>query len=466
MTHQKRELDMTHGPLIGKLLLYTFPLMLSGILQLLFNAADVIVVGRFSGGDALAAVGATNSLINLIVNLFMGLAVGVSVNVAHAWGAKREDIVEKTVHTAILTALICGTFVMLVGVFGCRTFLTWMGTPDNIIDLSTLYMRIYFLGIPASMVYNFGAAVLRSIGDTRRPLYFLIIAGIVNVCLNLVMVIGFQMSVAGVAIATIVSQIISAVLVLIFLSRQDNCCRLSLKNLRIHKERLFAIIRIGVPSGIQSSLFAISNVLIQSSINSFGSVAMEGNTAAGNLEGFVYIAMNSFYHTTLTFIGQNIGAKQYKRIPRILISCLILVFILGLILGALLNIFNVELLSIYTSGDSPEMIQYGVNRLRIIASTYFLCGLMEVFTGALRGMGTSLTPMLMSVFGVCCMRVAWIYTAFAYSRTLTTLYFSYPISWLVTILLELVAFFFVYRNFLKKHSHEDAQKPDRVSADA
>lgn len=450
MTKEKKEIDMTHGPLVGKILLYSLPLMLSGVLQLCFNAADVIVVGRFGSGTSLAAVGATGSLINLIVNLFMGLSVGVSVNVAHAWGAKREDTVSRTVHTAMLTALICGVFVMCIGFFGSKTFLTWMDTPDDVIELSALYMKIYFLGVPANMVYNFGASILRSIGDTKRPLYFLIIAGVINVVLNLLLVIVFRLDVAGVAIATVISQIVSAVLVVWFLMRQNNCCRLHLSQLRIYPERLAAIARIGIPSGIQSSLFSIANVLIQSSINSFGSVAMEGATAASNLEGFVYIAMNSFYHASLTFVGQNVGAKQYHRVLRVMAVCLVLVAIIGLVLGNAVYLFGESLLSIYSSAPTEEMLAYGMERLSVVVTTYCLCGMMETFTGTLRGMGASLTPMLISLVGACLSRVVWIYTVFAMHRTLFVLYLSWPLSWALTICIQIVAVVIVYKNMKKK----------------
>ena len=453
-------MDMTQGPLAGKLIRYTIPLILAGILQLCFNAADTIVVGRFAGGEAMAAVGSTGPLNTLIINLFLGLSVGVSVTVAHAWGAKHEEAVSRTVHTAILIAFLAGCFVMLVGFFGCRTFLTWMGSPANVIDLSVLYMRIYFLSMPACMVYNFGAAVLRSIGDTRHPMIFLTIAGVVNVTLNLITVIFFHMGVAGVALATSVSQIVSAVLVVRFLMKQENCCRLDLRRLRIHGDRLAAIVRIGIPSGLQSSVFAISNVLIQSSINSFGSVAMEGNTAAGNLEGFVYIAMNSFYHAALTFVGQNIGAQKYKRILRITVTCILLVSVIGASLGALVYTFRTPLLSIYTSADDPsEMIALGSIRLSVIATTYFLCGIMESLTGVLRAMGASFTSMVISLIGACGTRLIWLYTIFAAHRTLLTLYWSYPVSWTLTLLMQLAALLILYRRFIKAHPVEPSDSP-------
>ena len=447
------DIDMCHGPVAGKLFLYALPLMLSGILQLCFNAADTIVVGRFESGNALAAVGSTGSLINLIVNLLLGLSVGISVNVAHAWGAKNDESVRRIVHTAMVTAVIGGVVVGMIGFFGCRTFLAWMDTPDNVIELAALYMKIYFLGMPACMVYNFGAAILRSSGDTQHPMLFLIAAGVINVILNLITVIFFHMGVAGVAIATVVSQLVSAALVVRFLMRQDNCCRLILRELRIHSQSLLAILRIGIPAGFQSSVFSISNVLIQSSINSFGSVAMEGNTAAGNLEGFIYISMNSFYHASLTFIGQNVGARQYKRIRRILLTCILLVSVVGLVIGWAMYFFRIPLLTIYETG-SAGMLEYGAERMSVIATTYFLCGIMEVLTGALRGLGASFIPMLISLVGACLSRVVWIYTVFAAHRTLPTLYLSWPMSWLLTVCIQIVAFILLYRRFLRKHRGE------------
>ena len=396
MNQEKKEIDMCEGPLAGKILRYTIPLALSGILQLCFNAADMIVVGRYASGEALAAVGSTGALINLIINVFMGLAVGVSVCVAHAWGAKNKESVRQIVHTAMLTSVIAGMIVLLIGFFGCRTFLSWMGTPDNVIALSTTYMKIYFLGMPACMVYNFGASVLRSIGDTKRPLIFLVIAGVVNVLLNLLTVIGFRLGVAGVAIATAASQVVSAALVVRSLMKRQDACRLVLRDLRIYPDKLMTIVRVGLPAGLQGAVFSISNVLIQSSINSFGSVAMEGNTAAGNLEGFIYNVMNAFYHTSLTFTGQNVGARKPERIPRIALTCIALSVAISLTLSGLMYLFREPLLAIYRP-DAPEAVAYGSLRMSIIVLTYFLCGIMEVFTGSLRGMGASLTPMLISL---------------------------------------------------------------------
>ena len=451
MNQEKKEMDMCEGPLAGKILRYTLPLALSGILQLCFNAADMIVVGRYASGEALAAVGSTGALINLIINVFMGLAVGVSVCVAHAWGAKNKESVRQIVHTAMLTSVIAGIIVLLIVFFGCRTFLSWMGTPDNVIALSTTYMKIYFLGMPACMVYNFGASVLRSIGDTKRPLIFLVIAGIVNVLLNLLTVIGLRLGVAGVAIATAASQVVSAALVVRSLMKRQDACRLVLRDLRIYPDKLMTIVRVGLPAGLQGAVFSISNVLIQSSINSFGSVAMEGNTAAGNLEGFIYNVMNAFYHTSLTFTGQNVGARKPERIPRIALTCIALSMAISLTLSGLMYLFREPLLAIYRP-DAPEAVAYGSLRMSIIVLTYFLCGIMEVFTGSLRGMGASLTPMLISLVGACVTRVIWIYTVFAAVPTLQVLYSCYPVSWLFTILMQIVAFFVIRHNLQKRLS--------------
>ena len=451
MNQEKKEIDMCEGPLAGKILRYTIPLALSGILQLCFNAADMIVVGRYASGEALAAVGSTGALINLIINVFMGLAVGVSVCVAHAWGAKNKESVRQIVHTAMLTSVIAGMIVLLIGFFGCRTFLSWMGTPDNVIALSTTYMKIYFLGMPACMVYNFGASVLRSIGDTKRPLIFLVIAGDVNVLLNLLTVIGFRLGVAGVAIATAASQVVSAALVVRSLMKRQDSCRLVLRDLRIYPDKLMTIVRVGLPAGLQGAVFSISNVLIQSSINSFGSVAMEGNTAAGNLEGFIYNVMNAFYHTSLTFTGQNVGARKPERIPRIALTCIALSVAISLTLSGLMYLFREPLLAIYRP-DAPEAVAYGSLRMSIIVLTYFLCGIMEVFTGSLRGMGASLTPMLISLVGACVTRVIWIYTVFAATPTLQVLYSCYPVSWIFTIFMQIVAFFVIRRNLQRRLS--------------
>jgi len=438
--------SLTSGPMLKKIILYTIPLMLSGMLQLLFNAADIIVVGRFTGPTAVAAVGSTGSLTSLIVNLFIGLSVGCSVSVAQYYGSGDEKDVSEVVHTSIVTSIIGGFIVMAIGVAFSPTFLAWMDTPADVIDQSALYMRIYFCGMPVVMLYNFASAILRSIGDTRNPLIFLSIAGVVNVILNMIFVIAFHMGVAGVALATIISQALSATLLVIHLARQDACYRLDWRRLRIHPAKLWKIIRIGVPAGLQSSVFSISNVVIQSSINSFGSVFMSGNSAAANIEGFAYTAVNSFHHAALTFAGQNMGAKKYDRVNRALLLCLAMVTAVGAVIGFVLYFCGPFLLNIYLPGET-EAIASGMIRLTVLALTYFLCGLMDAVSGAIRGMGFSLVPMLVTVFGVCGTRIIWVYTIFTYFRTPFVLFLSYPISWLLTLSGLLVYFFIVRRRF-------------------
>ncbi len=446
----KYEIDMCNGPFLGKILIFYIPLMLSGVLQLLFNAADIVVVGKFAGSGALAAVGSTSSLINLLVNLFIGLSIGANVLVARFYGAGQKSELSEMVHTALLTALVGGCGLVFVGIAVAGPALTWMGTPDDVIAQSVLYMRIYFIGMPFTMLYNFGAAVLRAVGDTRRPLYYLLGAGVVNVILNLIFVIVFSLGVAGVAMATVVSQAISAVLVLRCLLLSDADYKLELSKLRIAPDKLKKMLQIGLPAGLQSSLFSISNVLIQSSVNSFGSIAMAGNTAAANIEGFVYTAMNSFSQTVISFTGQNYGARNYKQIGKILLICQGLVIAVGLIFGNLAYLGSGWLLQLYSS--DADVIRYGVLRLSIICTTYCLCGMMDVMVGSLRGMGYSVMPMLVSLTGACLFRVVWIYTIFRSYHTLVCLYWSYPISWALTFAVHVLCFGLVYYRLLKKTS--------------
>ena len=441
---------MCNGPLLGKILLFSIPLMLSGVLQLLFNAADIVVVGRFAGHQALAAVGSTSALINLLVNVFIGLSVGTNVMVANYYGAGDRERLSQTVHTAILSSIICGLALIFIGGFLAKPMLTLMGTPDDVLHQAALYMRIYFAGMPVFMLYNFGAAILRAVGDTRRPLYYLLIAGVLNVGLNLIFVIVLHMGVAGVALATVISQIVSAFLVIKALMNSDDMIRLELKKLKIHPARLRKMIRIGLPAGMQGAVFSVSNMLIQSSINSFGSIAMAGSTAAGNIEGFVYTAMNSFYQTALSFTSQNMGAGKYKRVGRILILCQICVTITGLVLGNGSYLFGRQLLGIYSS--DPEVIAYGLLRMSYLCIPYFLCGNMDVMVGSLRGMGYSIMPMLVSLAGACVIRVIWIYTIFRMNHTLETLFTSYPISWIITAVVHLICFMIAYRKLKEKAS--------------
>lgn len=447
MAKKNYEMDMCRGPLLSKILIFALPLMLSGVLQLLFNAADIAVVGRFSGRTALAAVGSTSALINLLVNLFVGLSIGANVLVAQRYGAGDGEGVSRAVHTAMLISMIGGVIMVFVGVLLARPLLTLMGTPAEVIDMSVVYMRIFFCGMPVMLVYNFGAAILRSVGDTKRPLYFLVVAGAINVVLNLFFVIVCGMDVDGVALATVISQTVSAFLILQCLIRSEGVCRLELKKLHLHRAELLKIIRVGLPAGLQGIIFSISNVLIQSSVNSFGAVAMAGNTAASNIEGFVYTGMNSIYQTTLSFTGQNLGARQYHRISRVLRTCLMLVSVVGLVMGLSALGFGKQLLHIYTA-DS-EVVKFGLMRLGIIAATYFLCGLMDVMAGVMRGLGYSILPMIVSLTGACGLRVLWIFTIFAANHTLKTLYVSYPISWFVTFAAHVVCYWVVRRKMPK-----------------
>ncbi|MFR3651455.1 MAG: MATE family efflux transporter, partial [Enterocloster aldenensis] len=424
------EIDMCDGPLLSKILLFSVPLMMSGILQLLFNAADIIVVGRFAGSSALAAVGSTSSLINLLINVFVGLSVGVNVLVAKYYGGQREKDMSETVHTAVLTSLLSGLFLVILGGIAARPLLHLMGTPDDVLDQAVLYMRIYFLGMPVLMVYNFGAAILRAIGDTRRPLYFLFMAGVVNVALNLFFVIGLGMGVDGVGWATVISEHVSALLVLKSLMEAPGALKLNLKELRIHPKKLKRIVKIGLPAGMQGAIFSISNVLIQSSVNSFGSIAMAGNTASANIEGFVYTAMNAVYQTNLSFTSQNLGGRKYSRINRIMYICLAVVTVVGITLGITAVLAGDLLLGIYSS--DAQVLRYGMLRLEIICGTYFLCGIMDCMVGSLRGLGYSVIPMFVSLTGACGFRVLWVFTVFAAYRSLDVLYLSYPVSWAIT----------------------------------
>jgi len=443
---KKRNQDMLHGPLLGNIVSYTIPIILTSVLQLLFNAADLVVVGRFCGSISVAAVGATGSITALIVNLFIGLSVGAGVTVAHGVGSREDAVVHRTVHTALPMALVSGVVLTIVGIALSEQLLIMMGTPENVLKLSSLYMKIYFAGITFTMVYNFAASILRAVGDTRSPLVFLTIAGVVNVILNLIFVTVLHMNVAGVALATTISQGVSAVAMVIVLMKRTDAAHLNLRKMHFYKIQLLKMLRIGLPAGVQSSLFSISNVLIQSSVNSFGDVLMSGNAASQNIEGFLYVTMNSFHQTAVNFIGQNVGAKQYSRVKKIVWICLGCVLVLGICLGSLICVFGEQLLSIYIT-DSAEAIAWGMVRLNIICSTYFLCGLMDVSTGALRGMGASISPMIISVLGVCGIRIGWVMTIFEIDRyhTPQSLYYSYIVSWGITFLIQIFAFMKIYR---------------------
>ena len=437
------DVDMCNGPLVGNLLRFSIPLMASGILQLLFNAADIIVLGQFASSSAMAAVGATSSLNSLMVNLFLGLSIGCSVVMAHSYGAQDWRRVHDTVHTAVLLALICGAALVVAGIPLLPILLRWMDTPADLLNQSILYMRIVFVGMPAMMLYDFGAGILRATGDTRRPLFFLTAAGITNATLNVIFVLVFQLDVAGVALATSISQYLSAFLILRCLSEPGTHYQLHPREMRICPPVLVQIIRVGLPAGIQSVVFSISNVLIQSSINIFGTLAVAGSTASSNIENFVYTAMNSVYQAALNFTSQNIGAGKKDRIPLILRDCLMIVTVIGLVLGGLAVFFGRQLLSIYSS--DPEILPYGLERIRVICLTYFLCGLMDVTCGVVRGMGAAVTPTIVSLTGACVLRVIWIYTVFVAFHSLFVLYLSYPVTWVVTCAVHLICFSIFYR---------------------
>lgn len=444
--------NMLEGFLFPSIVSYTIPIILTGLLQLLFNAADLVVVGS-KGGIYLSAVGATGAITNLIVNLFIGLSTGAGVTLAHAIGCNDENAVHRTVHTALPTALIGGVVLTAVGITFAETFLVWMDTPETVLPYATLYMQIYFGGMIFNMVYNFCGALLRAAGDTKGPLIYLTIAGVCNVVLNLFFVLVLDMTVDGVALATIISQGISAALVVRALMRRTDAAKLYLNKLRIYKAQILKIVRLGLPAGIQGSLFSISNVLIQSSVNSFGDVFLEGNTAAGSIEGFVYVVMNAFHQTAINFTGQNMGAGQYKRVRKTLQICLGCVTVLGIVVGGGVYLLREPLLRIYIS-DSEHMmtaIAAGAERMMYVCLPYFLLGVMDVTTGVLRGLGSSITPMVISVLGICGLRIGWIYTVFANDPTPQTLFVSYPISWIVTFAFEFVAFVIIYRKQVRRY---------------
>ncbi len=448
MARQKREINMLSGPLYPNLIAYAIPLMLSGILQLLYNAADVVVVGRWGSSQSLAAVGSCGALTNLMINLFLGLSVGTSVMVAQRLGAGKYAEVSRAVQTTLFVSAIGGVVIGAAGFGFSRAALVLMDSPADVIDLATLYMRISMLGIPGVMVYNFGAAVLKAAGDTKRPLYFLAVSGAVNVVLNLIFVIGFRMDVAGVALATIISQYMSAVLVVLCLVRSNTCYRFDPRRFIIDLRDLGEMVRVGLPAGLQGTLFSFSNVTIQSTINSFCSVVMAGNSAASNLEGFVYTAMNSLYQTAMTFTGQNYGARQYSRTKSILIRCQVLVCTVGITLGAALWLAREPLISIYAPG-APDVVAAGSIRSGICAITYFTCGIMDVMVGGLRGLGYSVMPMIVSLLGACGLRLVWIFTVFPLEPTLECLYTSYPVSWVLTSLIHVVCYLIVVRKLPK-----------------
>ena len=430
------------------MVMFALPIMAVNLLQLVFNAADMIVVGRFEGARALAAVGATGSLFNLIVNLFMGLSVGTAVIVAQDYGARRVEGIRQSVHTSIAVSLIGGGVATAIGLSFCAPLLRWMGTPEDIIGLSTLYMRIVFAGMPASMVFNFGAAILRAVGDSRRPMYFLVVSGVVNVVFNLFFVAVLRLGVAGVGWATVISQYLALILIMISLSRQEGALRFQWQRLKIHRQKLVQLLRIGVPAGLQSVLFSISNVLIQSAVNSFGTTMVAASAASSNVENLVATPMNAYYQAAITFTGQSMGAEDYDRIDRIAKNCTALVFVTWLILGGITLSFGRTLLAFYTT--DPAVIELGMRRMKVLMSLYFTCGIMNVFPGLTRAMGYSVLPMLSTLVGACLLRIVWLATVFRLYPTQLVLFAVYPVTWTIAGLGQVASFFYARSRIRKR----------------
>ncbi len=448
--NKRYSLDMTSGPFLKKILMFSVPLMLTGVLQLAYNTADVIVVGRFVGKEALAAVGSTGSLVNLFLNVFLGLSMGSGVMIARHIGERDDKSVNECAHTAMLLSVFSGLFIGAMGFFFSGSMLRIMEVPDDVIELATLYLKIYFLGSPGLMAYNFGASIVRATGDTKRPLYILTFSGLVNVILNLVLIIVFKLGVSGVAIATIVSQYLSAFFIIFYLHGINNPCRLSLKRLRFNKTELSCILRLGLPAGIQSSLFSFSNVIIQSTVNSFGSVAMAGIAAGSNYDSYIYTCTNAVAQTTMTFSSQNLGAKKYDNIGKVYRQCLIFAFAISALLGVVGIAFDDFIVGLFS--DDPDVIAIGADRMMIIMPFYFFCSLMDVAASQLRGMGKSFEPMIVSLIGACGIRIFWVFFILPLDRTLMNLYWSYPVSWAVTFFVQFTLYFVLKHQMKPKNS--------------
>lgn len=456
-TNKKYVIDMCSGPIVSRLLMFTGPLILSHILQLLFNAADVIVVGKYAGDNSLAAVGSVGPVTNLMINLFIGISIGANVMASRYYGAGDEKRFKLTTHTSTFVSLIGGVVLAVIGFTSAKQILTWMSSPPEVIDLATLYLRIYFLGMPAQLLYNFGSAILRAVGDTKRPMYYLTFAGVINVILNLIFVIFMHMDVAGVALATIISQTISAMLIMRCLIREEGMLKLNFRELKVDRPTLIRIIQIGLPASLQGMTFSLSNIIIQASVNSFGATIVAGNSAAQNLEGFVYVAMNSFYQACLSFVSQNVGARKFERINKITVRAVICVTITGLVLGNLGYIFGYGLLNLYT--DSRAVMDAGMVRMLYILCPYCLCGMMDVMVGAIRGLGYSIMPMIVSLLGACGLRLFWIFTFFQLPQfhTPQNLYVTYPVSWTITFSTHVICYIIVKKKFdasVRKYTEE------------
>lgn len=450
---KKKEINMLEGPLAWPIVTYAIPIMLTSVLQLLFNAADLVVVGRYCGSVSVAAVGSTGSIVSLMVNMFIGLSVGAGVAVAHGLGSRETQTVQDTVHTALPMALVSGIFLTVFGVLLSGSILEAMGTPEDVLPLARMYMEIYFLGITFNLVYNFCASMVRAAGDTESPLVILTLAGVLNVILNVVFVHFLGMNVDGVAWATTISEGLSAILIVYVMGRRKDACKLDLRKMHFHKAPLSKMLRIGVPAGIQSCTFSASNVVLQSAVNSFGSIAVSGNAAVANLESFMYVIENSFHQTAVNFAGQNCGAMHYDRVKKITVLCTVYAVIVGLLFGGLMCTFATQLLSVYIT-DSPEAISIGIGRMYVSVLPYFLFGVQDVITGALRGIGASFISMVLSILGICGIRLLWIATIFRIPRfhTLSSLYLSYPLSWVVTFVAQIIAFVLIFRKMERTHS--------------
>lgn len=447
---KKKNIDMLHGPMLGKILIFALPLALSSILQLLFNAADTIVVGQFAGSQALAAVGSNGALINLIVNAFMGLSIGANVIVARYRGSGNEQKISSAVHTAILVSILAGILLAFIGFFIAPKMLLLMSVPEDVLPLSSLYLKIYFLGMPFMMLYNFGAAILRSIGDTKRPLIYLTIAGVINVGLNLVFVIMFHMSVAGVAIATVISQVVSSIMVLRCLMNEKDAIRVDLKKLAIDSTCFKEIVKIGLPAGLQGCVFSLSNVVIQSSINSFGSIMVAGNSAAANIEGFIYVTMNAFHQSAVTFSSQNYGAKQFDRCDKALLISAACAMVVGFVMGQVFLLFGEPLLKLYTT--DPAVIEAGFYRMNMLFKFQPINGLMDIMVGGMRGIGYSVMPTIVSLSGACLLRLVWIATIFKLNPTINMLYMVYPVTWSITVTAHIICYLWARKKIRKNHA--------------
>lgn len=448
----KYEIDMCSGSIMKKMILFAFPLMCSSMLQLLFNAADIIVVGNCGGHNSLAAVGSTTSVINLLTNLFVGLSVGATVLVSHFYGAKQKEDLKTTVHTVVALSIASGLIMSVIGIVCTKQILIWMKTPTEVLGLAVIYLRIYFAGMLANMVYNFGAAILRAVGDTKRPLYYLAFSGVVNVLLNLLFVVKFNMDVAGVALATVISQCISATLVIRCLLKDKGDIHLDFKCLKIHGGTFLKILQVGLPAGFQGILFSLANVVIQSSVNTFGEIVVAGSAAASNIEGFVYMAMNALHQAAISFTSQNVGAGKHERINKILLTAQFYVIVVGLVMGLTVVAFGEPLLSLYNK--DPEVIAAGMVRLKIIVTLYFLCGMMDVMVGSLRGLGYAIMPMIVSLIGACLLRIVWLAVFFPMEQfhSIEMIYITYPVSWIITFFAHVVCFLIVRRRFKPVHA--------------